>query len=526
MRILAVAILVTLLLVGCKGGSNEASSSSLDRPAGPAFVGEVPAFPFVSHIDQRDIAAGLILFVELFDLGDELFETRYNAFDGVGLLVLPDGTPFPQRFSRVPPGGGRVPGPNAESCSVCHNFPFPTSAGGVESNVFQDPARTGMPPFNIRNSTSLFGLGLIQRLAEEITEGLRAIRARAASSALPGDVAVTLPLVVKGIDFGSITAMRDASGVVTFDTSSVEGIDVDLCVRPFGWKGNLTTLRGFIRGAACNEMGMQPAEIVAKDPSGIADLDGDGVEEELSIGDITALTIYVAAQEVPTTLGNLVSEGFAPPPTLEIGRSIIRGSEVFDSVGCAVCHVPELHLVDPVFEEPTRRGDGAYLDPDIDPVATGLDPDRPSRFHFVRQGDPPRPVPHPAGGVVVRIYGDLKRHQMGEQLADAQVTMVSDASGKNLTIAGVEVEVAESVFLTAELWGAGNTGPWLHDGRAGTLEEAILLHGVDAPPPVGDPSRSEAQEARDAFVALGSADRAAVVNFLGSLVLFSMEEEE
>ena len=33
------------------------------------------------------------------------------------------------------------------------------------------------------------------------------------------------------------------------------------------------------------------------------------------------------------------------------------------------------------------------------------------------------------------------------------------------------------------------------------------------------------QEARDAFVALGSADRAAVVNFLGSLVLFSMEEE-
>ena len=57
-------------------------------------------------------------------------------------------------------------------------------------------------------------------------------------------------------------------------------------------------------------------------------------------------------------------------------------------------------------------------------------------------------------------------------------------------------------FLTAELWGVGNTGLWLHDGRAGTLREAILLHGEDEPPAAGDPGRSEAQESRDAFVAL------------------------
>ena len=55
---------------------------------------------------------------------------------------------------------------------------------------------------------------------------------------------------------------------------------------------------------------------------------------------------------------------------------------------------------------------------------------------------------------------------------------------------------------------------------------ATLLHGVDTPPSVGDPARSEAQEARDAFVLLLDEDRDAVLEFLESLVLFSFEEEE
>ena len=79
-------------------------------------------------------------------------------------------------------------------------------------------------------------------------------------------------------------------------------------------------------------------------------------------------------------------------------------------------------------------------------------------------------------------------------------------------------------FLTAELWGVGNTGPWLHDNRAGTLREAILLHGEDAPPPVGAAGRSEAQEARDAFVKAPAASQDAVIAFLLSLRTFSPEK--
>jgi cytochrome c peroxidase len=525
-RFSVVAILVTILLAGCKGGSNGTSSTSLDPPAVPDSAGQAPAFPFVDHVDQQNIAAGFIVFLELFLLGDELFEAQYNAFDGIGVLALPDGTPFPQRFSRVPPGGGRFTGPNGQACAACHNSPFPTSAGEAASNVVQDPALAGLPPFNFRNATSLFGSGVVQRLAEEITEDLQSIRDDAAAAAFPGGAPVVMPLVSKGIGFGNITAMRDALGVVTFDTSGVEGVDVDLVVRPYGWKGNVTTLRDFVRGAASNELGMQPSELVAKDPSGIADLDADGVEDEFSIGDITAMTIYVAAQEIPTTLGDLVARGIEPPPTAEVAQAIARGATLFGTIGCADCHIPSLRVLDPVFEEPTRRGGGAYLDPDIDPVATGFDPDRPARFHLVREGDLPRLVPHAAGGAIVSLFGDLKRHTMGAQLADAQATGVSDASGGTLSIGGADVEVPEAVFLTAELWGVGNTGPWLHDGRAGTLEEAILLHGVGAPPAIGDPTRSEAQDARDAFDVLSDADKVAVVEFLESLLLFAAEEED
>ncbi len=89
---------------------------------------------------------------------------------------------------------------------------------------------------------------------------------------------------------------------------------------------------------------------------------------------------------------------------------------------------------------------------------------------------------------------------------------------------GKPVTIPADHFLTAELWGVGNTGPWLHDNRAGTLREAILLHGEDTPPPPGAPGRSEAQEARDALVKQSAAQQDALVAFLLSLRTFSPEK--
>lgn len=520
---LAPLIVLSLLVALGGGGCRRGGGRSAPPELAP---GEKAGFPLLEHIDQRDITRGRLGFERLFEDGDLLFGAQFNDLDGAGALLLPDGTPLPQRFSRVPPGGGRVTGPNANACEGCHNSPLPTSAGEAASNVHQDPAGLGVGPFNPRNTISLFGSGVIQRLAEEITAELQALRADAGARALAGGPPIRVELRARGISFGALTVSRDVGGALSVDLTEVDGVDGDLVVRPFGWKGNIASLRDFTRSAARNELGLEAEELVARDPLGRSDPDGDGVSGELTVGDVTALTIYCAAQEVPQERERLVRAGLLPPPAPEVDRLARRGEELFSSVGCATCHIRELLLEDPVFEEPTARAGGAYLDPGIDPGSSNLDPGRPFRFHLVQSGDFPRLEPHAAGGARVRLHGDLKRHKMGALLADPQPTPVRGSDGEPLLLEGTPVEVPRDELLTPELWGVGSTGPWLHDGRAGTLEQAILLHGDELPPPPGDPDRSEAQESRDLFAALPERDRLAVVEYLRSLVLFSLPEEE
>ena len=120
------------LLVSCGGSGSSGGNTavtSLDLAAEPEPPGDQPAFPFIEHVDQSNITSGAILFDELFVLGDELFAARFNSLDGSGALRLPDMSPLPSRFSRIPPGGGRFTGPNGQACNGCHNTPFGTSAG-------------------------------------------------------------------------------------------------------------------------------------------------------------------------------------------------------------------------------------------------------------------------------------------------------------------------------------------------------------------------------------------------------------
>jgi len=88
-----------------------------------------------------------------------------------------------------------------------------------------------------------------------------------------------------------------------------------------------------------------------------------------------------------------------------------------------------------------------------------------------------------------RLFSDLLLHDMGPALAD-----------------GIEQgEATGSEFRTAPLWGLGRRGPFLHDGRAATLLNAVMAHG------------GEAQAARDRFAALEAADQDAIILFLSSL---------
>ena len=107
------------------------------------------------------------------------------------------------------------------------------------------------------------------------------------------------------------------------------------------------------------------------------------------------------------------------------------------------------------------------------------------------------PVPFSRGTAQVELYGDLKRHDIGQDMAES-----IDEKG-----------TGPSVFLTENLWGVGTTGPWMHDGRATTLAGAIALHG------------GEAASSRGRFQALSDAQQQEVIAFLDNLVLFKLPVE-
>ncbi len=482
------------------------------------LIGEVhqPAFEHITQAELNDLVAQGRMseaFQTAFDVGDRLFETSFNALDGGGANVG-DG----QRFTRVPradldgPGQWathrppRVTGPNAQSCNACHNQPaFDDGAGTIASNNVRDPFHTGnVRSFITRQAPHLFGIGAKQRLAEEMTEELQAIRDQAITEAMTGGISVTKRLVAKGVEFGFITARPDGS----VDTSAVEGVDADLVIRPIEWKGITASVRAFVRGAAHNELGMQGVEMAGPDVDG----DGDGVVNELTIGDITALAVYQAAQPRPTTKLELAQLGLIPPIPPEDIAAVNRGAEVFDAIGCSACHVPRLVIENPIFSEPSQNPNyrDAVFPSGQDPLSAGVDPALAITFDLTRD-QPDNRIEREDGTIVrlgsfetdergraiVRLFSDLKRHDMGPGLAEPID----------------EVGTGASVFMTTPLWGVGSTAPYLHDGRATTLTEAILEHG------------GEAARARGHFMTLSTEDKKALVAFLSNLVLFKLPEE-
>ena len=79
----------------------------------------------------------------------------------------------------------------------------------------------------------------------------------------------------------------------------------------------------------------------------------------------------------------------------------------------------------------------------------------------------------------MELFGDLKRHFMGPRLAEP----VNEIAGDDVTPIPTNPRNRHTpeTFLTENLWGVGSTAPYLHDGRATTLAEAIIEHGSGAP---------------------------------------------
>lgn len=472
----------------------------------------VPQAEHCIQEEMNEIADTHERFIAAFDCGDELFEVVFNSLDGVGANVGGG-----QRFSRVPradrSGTGewathtppRATGPNGQACNQCHNLPFDDGAGNATGNVHRDPLHTGtVTQFIQRNTPHVFAPGALQVLAEEMTERLHRLRDdfRELSCRL-GGFPIRVPLSAKGVSFGSMVVRCNGND----NTSNVRGVSPDLIVRPFQWKGANAALRDFNRGAAHNELGIQPVEIAGDDIDG----DADGVLNEAGVGDMSALAIYLAAQPRPVTKVELADLGLIVITDEERG-AIARGSELFERVGCESCHRSSLTANDPVFAEPSENPSfrDATFPAGQDPIERGVDPASPISFdltadqpdNVIEVGDEEIHLgafeANSKGGAIVRLYGDLRRHDMGPGLAEPID----------------EIGTGASVFVTENLWGVGSTAPYLHDGRATTLTEAILEHG------------GEATGSRNAFAGRSEADQADIIAFLDNLVLFKAPEEE
>ncbi len=379
----------------------------------------------------------------------------------------------------------------SDSCASCHGRP--RGSAGAGGDVVTRP--------DSRDAPHLFGLGLREMLADEITSDLRQIRSNAAASARTHGVPVTKKLVSKGISFGSITAAPDGS----FDTSAVEGVDADLRVRPFFAHGQTMSIREFVVGALHNEMGLDAADPdLAKasakgqvvTPSGMV-LDGrlDKIEAAPVANPIFEPNGNVSGNEVPTALVDYLEFyllNYFKPATYRQTPATQKGLKTFQEVGCASCHIQNLTLahdrrvadVETIYD--AERGNLNHLFATATPLF---------QTRSDGSGFPDLKSPKGQPFLVQNIFTDFKRHDLGPNFYERNW----DGS-------------MQEQFMTRALWGIGSKGVFGHDGRSITLDEVILRHG------------GEAQSARDAFADLSAERQQEIVDFLRSLILFPPDD--
>lgn len=442
------------------------------------------------HLEQADIDSGEVGFREIVAFGEALFAAPFNRCDGSGRphttgggakRALPTFSEEGEPLSDGQIEKLRTSAPDSDSCAGCHAQPEAGGAGDFVANVFVlaqtlDPVTLSVSPerSNSRNTLGMHGAGPIEMLSREMSEDLLAQRA-----GLPDGIHT---LTSKGVDF--------EIEIVAGDVVAAEGVDTDLVIRPFHQAGKVVSLREFSDNAFNHHHGMQAEERFDLNPAkGEPDYDEDGVERELTIGDITATSIYQAQLSTPARV---------MPKKKRKRRIVKNGKRLFDEVGCTSCHVAQMVLDSRDFVEPNP------FNPPGTCVGAGEGcPDY--SFDMTRQGDKPRLKKGPHGTAIVRAYTDLKRHNLCDDPVDADPIRFFCNELLAQGRADQDGRPGAEFFLTRKLWDVGNTAPYGHRGDVSTIFEAIMLHG------------GEGRAARDEYASLSDADQRALVAFLKTL---------
>ena len=209
----------------------------------------------------------------------------------------------------------------------------------------------------------------------------------------------------------------------------------------FGWKANQPSVEQQVAGAFAGDIGITSSLVTGDNTTAAEKLD------TLPNGG----TPEIEDADLADVVG--YSRVLAVPARRNWqDPQVQRGGIQFDKAGCAACHVRE-------------------------------------------QRTSPDALPLALAGQRIHPYTDLLLHDMGDSLSDGRPDFLA----------------AGNEWRTPPLWGVGLVQAvnghtrFLHDGRARSLEEAVLWHG------------GEAAASRKRFQDMTSEDRRALISFLNSL---------
>jgi len=342
---------------------------------------------------------------------------------------------------------GLGPVMNQQSCASCHNTPVGGSGAiSVTRFGFFDEKGGGFDPL------ASLGGSLLQS---------QSISTECAETVPPEANVTTQRITTSTLGLGLIEAIPDAailshespgpgiSGHANMVSAFEDPPNSPLRAGRFGWKAQVATVLTFSADASLNEMGITNRFLQTEnDPNGVnppslaaCDMvpdpeDGPDAEGFHFIDRVTDFQRFLAN----------------PPQT---PRSGMTGVTIFNSVGCAACHVPTYTTSNNVALEDAIRNK------------------------------------------TIRPYSDFLVHDMG---------LLGDG------ISQAQADVRE--IRTPALWGVRLRDPLLHDGRvaggsfAGRMNEAISAHGA-----LG----SEAAPSASSYAGLTQTQRDQLIAFLNSL---------
>ncbi len=273
----------------------------------------------------------------------------------------------------------------------------------------------------------------------------------------------------------------------------------------FGWKAQTPSLEDFVLTACAVELGL---EVPGHHQGGLPRKPNEKAKGlDLNDGECASLVAFVGSIPRPIE---------AMSPSKIQNEEVASGKALFAKVGCASCHVARLGDVDGIYSDLLLHDMGPELG-DVGQYGV-FDPNS-SEADFIDPEMSDEPVNGAPNAVAIpaplAVATEVTPEAPGEEIP----VSTTPAQGVTTQVVTQRVPFSNGVarrpttgpasrqeWRTPPLWGLRDSGPYLHDGRADTLEQAVALHG------------GEGGNSAQKYFLLSTKERHQVEAFLKSLV--------